>query len=73
MALGQFQQAALAKQAEHAADMHRREADRVGDVLLAQRKRIALFADHVARGNSRHQMQKQMGDAFLSRALAQRG
>ena len=34
---------------------------------------IALFADHVARGNSRHQMQKQMGDAFLGRALAERG
>jgi hypothetical protein len=35
MTLRQLQQAAFAKQAEHPADMHRREADRVGDVLLA--------------------------------------
>ncbi len=53
--------------------MDRGESDGVGNVLLAQRKRVALFADHVAGGDALHQMQKQMGNAFFGRELAQCG
>src|SRR5262245_17439472 len=65
--------AALTKQAEHAADMDRSEPDRIGDVLLPQGKRISIFADHVARGYAWYQAQQQMSDALLRRTLAQHG
>ncbi len=70
-AIGQCDDATIAKETEYPADVDRSQSDRVGDVLLTQRKRVALFADHVSGRNARHQMQKQMGNAFLGRSLAQ--
>ena len=43
-ALGQCNKATIAKQAEYPADMDRGQSNRVGNVLLAQRKWVALFA-----------------------------
>jgi hypothetical protein len=72
-ALGQCNKATIAKQAEYPADMDRGQSNRVGNVLLAQRKRVALFAYHIHCRDTRHHMQEQMCNAFLGRTLTQCG
>ena len=55
-AVGKFDDAAIAEKAKNPAHMNRRESDGIGDVLLAQRKRIALLADHIPGRDALHQM-----------------
>jgi len=72
-ALGQCENPTFAKETEYPTYMDRSQSDRVGNVLLAQRKRVALFTDHISRRDARQQTQKQVSDAFFGGALAQRG
>ena len=72
-ALGRRENVTFAKETEYPTYMDRSQSDSVSNVLLAQRKRVALFTDHISRRDARQQTQKQMSDAFFGGTLAQRG
>ena len=66
-----FNDTALAKRPHHPADVNRRQADGVSDVLLAHRELKTLIVHQPSLLEALHQLQNEQRDLFIGQMLAE--
>lgn len=69
--LGQRKDTPAAKLAEYATDVNRRQSDRIGDVPLLQRERVALPTDPITSRDAAHQMLDEVCNTLFGRTPAE--